>query len=141
MVPSCTLMPKRRPVKETITEAVLAEINTPQIYHEIPLEQVVFKWWFSGRQEGLRLTDEGMIAFQDANIEFYDHDFKQEGKSYYAFLAELSRKLKCPYYLGIKKLDDGRKSAYIRLYDSKIAMMVKLYGTIQEYLESVKERR
>lgn len=134
-------MSNPKSIKQQITEAILAEIRQPSIYHELPIDQVVFKLWFTGRQEGLRLTDEGVVAFELANIEYYDHDFKQQGKSYYVVLAELTRKLKCPYYLGVKKLDNGSKSAYIRLYDSKTSMLVKLYGTIQEYLDSVKERR
>jgi|LakMenEpi03Aug12_release.lakeMendotaPanAssembly.Ray.scaffolds.fasta_scaffold01334_56 hypothetical protein len=134
-------MSNPKSIKQQITEAILSEIHHPSIYHELPIDQVIFKLWFTGRQEGLRLTDEGVVAFELANIEYYDHDFRQDKKSYYIVLAELTRKLKCPYYLGVKKLDNGNKSAYIRLYDSKTSMLVKLYGTIHEYLDSVKERR
>ena len=126
--------------KQKITEAVLAEIpKTHRIYHELPIEQVIFKWWFTGRQEGLRLTDVGVTAFGLANIEFYDHDFSQDGQSYHSFILALNKKIKCPYYLGVKKVPE--KSFYIRVYDSKIAMMMKLYGNLQEYLESIKERK
>ena len=36
---------------------------------------------------------------------------------------------------------DKKNKPYIRLYDSKVAMMVSLYGNINEYLESVKVRK
>lgn len=127
--------------KHRITEAVLAEIpKSHRIYHEMPVEQVIFKWWFTGRQEGLRLTEEGVTAFQLADIEFYDHEFKQDGQSYHNFILALNKKIKCPYYIGASK-KGSEKFFYIRLYDSKIAMMIKLYGTLQEYLDSVKEKK
>lgn len=130
-------MSKLVSIKQKITEAVLAEIpKSHRIYHELPLEDVIFKWWFTGRQDGLRLTDEGVIAFQLAEIEFYDYNFVQDGKSYHSFILELNKKIKCPYYLGANKKDKS-KSLYIRLYDSKIAMMIGLYGTLKEYLESI----
>ena len=84
-------MSNRKSKKQLITEAVLAEIpKSHRIYHELPIEDVMFKWWFTGRQDGLRLTDEGVTAFELADIEFYDHEFKQEGKSYHNFILERS---------------------------------------------------
>jgi hypothetical protein len=131
-------MTNRKTVKQQITEAVLAEIpKSHRIYHQLPIDDVMFKWWFTGRQEGLRLTDEGVTAFQLADIEFYDYEFKQDGQSYHSFILELNKKIKCPYYLGVNKIDKV-KSVYIRLYDSKIAMLIGLYGNIREYLESIK---
>ena len=128
--------------KQLITEAILKELSDD----ELDIDKVLFDWWFTGRQEGLRLTDAGMKALQKAQIEYYDHEFKQDAKSiidshsYYSFISTLSKKIKCPYYLGVNKIEN-KKTFYIRLYDSKIAMMVKLYGNLQEYLESIKEKR
>jgi hypothetical protein len=134
-------MSNLKTVKQKITEAILAEIpKSHRIYHELPIEDVMFKWWFTGRQDGLRLTDEGVTAFQLADIAFYDYDFKQDGQSYHSFVLELSKKIQCPYYLGVNKKDKS-KSFYIRIYDSKIAMMLGLYGNLKEYLESVRIRK
>lgn len=131
-------MTSHKSLKHKITEAVLAEIpKSHRIYHELPLEEVIFKWWFTGRQDGLRLTDEGLTAFQLADIEFYDYEFKQDGQSYHSFILELNKKIKCPYYIGVNKKDKG-KTLYIRLYDSKVAMMLGLYGNLREYLHSIK---
>jgi len=131
-------MNKRKSVKQLITEAVLAEIpKSHRLYHELPIEDVIFKWYFTGRQDGLRLTDAGLTAFQLADIAFYDYEFKQDGESYHKFVLDLNKKIKCPYYLGVNKKDSS-KSLYIRLYDSKVAMMLGLYGNLQEYLKSVK---
>ena len=134
-------MSKHKCVKQIITEAVLAEIpKSHRIYHELPIDSVMFKWWFTGRQEGLRLTDEGVTAFQLADIAFYDYEFKQDGKSYHSFIIELNKKIKCPYYIGVNK-QDKTKSFYLRVYDSKIAMMLGLYGNLQEYLTSIKVKQ
>ena len=134
-------MSKHKSVKQIITEAVLAEIpKSHRIYHELPIDSVMFKWWFTGRQEGLRLTDEGVTAFQLADIAFYDYEFKQDGKSYHSFIIELNKKIKCPYYIGVNK-QDKTKSFYLRVYDSKIAMMLGLYGNLQEYLTSIKVKQ
>jgi hypothetical protein len=131
-------MTSRKSIKHKITEAVLAEIpKSHRIYHELPIEDVIFKWWQTGRQEGLRLTDEGLLAFQLAEIEFYDYEFKQDGQSYHSFILDLNKKIKCPYYIGVNKKDKN-KTFYIRLYDSKIAMMLGLYGNLREYLQSIK---
>lgn len=131
-------MTKRKSTKQLITEAVLAEIpKSHRIYHSLPIDDVIFKWWQTGRQEGLRLTDEGVTAFQLANIEFYDYEFSQDGQSYHNFILDLNKKIKCPYYLGANK-KGSNKLFYIRLYDSKIAMMLNLYGNLKEYLNSVK---
>ena len=87
-------MTVRKTVKQKITEAILAEIpKSHRIYHELPIDDVIFKWWFTGRQDGLRLTDEGVTAFELADIEFYDHEFKQEGQSYHNFVLELNKKI------------------------------------------------
>lgn len=134
-------MSNLKSLKHKITETVLAEIpKSHRIYHELPIEDVIFKWWFTGRQDGLRLTDEGLTAFQLADITFYDYDFVQDGQSYHSFILELNKKIQCPYYLGVNKKDKS-KSFYIRLYDSRVAMMLGLYGNLKEYLQSIKVRQ
>lgn len=129
-------MTKRKSTKQLITEAILKEI--PSI--GLSVEKAIFSWWFTGRQEGLRLTDEGVQAFQLADVAFYDFSFRQEGQSYYSFIANLNKKIKCPYYIGVNKIGNN-KSFYIRVYDSKIAMMLNLYGDLNEYLDSIKVTR
>lgn len=125
--------------KEKITEAVLQEIPEPHssLYRELPISRIIFLWWYTGRQNGLRLTDDGVTAFELAHIEFYDINFQVKNISYATFLLELNKKIKCPYYIGVNK-NDKAKVFYIRLYDSKIALMLNLYGDLQEYLGSIK---
>ena len=131
-------MPERKSHKRFITEAVLA-----QLYNgDYKFDDVVFKWWMTGRGDGLRLTDLGDTTFRLAGIEFYDCPAgKIQPGSWYSFLIELNKKIKCPYYLNVNKFENKKAEPYIRLYDSKVAMMMTLYGDIESYLESIKVRK
>jgi hypothetical protein len=126
-------------LKETITEVVLAQL--PESLHNeknTTVDKLLFRWWMTGRQDGLRLTDIGDLAFRTADIEYYQYELKlQPETQYHAYILELNKKIKCPYYMGVNK--DGKKAfPYIRFYDSKIAMMISLYGNVNEYLDSIK---
>jgi hypothetical protein len=135
-------MSKRKTLKETITEVVLAQLPDSLIQEKnSSVDKLLFKWWMTGRQDGLRLTDVGDLAFRTAEIEFYQYELKiQPETQYHAYILELNKKIKCPYYMGLNK--DGKKSfPYIRFYDSKIAMMVSLYGNVNEYLDSIKVKK
>lgn len=132
-------MPKRKTLKQTITEAVLAEL--PEIQE--PIDKILFHWWYSANSgDSLRLTDMGDMNFRLAEIEYYQCPLKTNKKQgYYAFITDLSNKINCPYYLGVNKVEGQKSEPYIRLYDSKIAMMMTLYGDIHSYLDSIKVRK
>lgn len=131
----------KKSLKEIITEAVQTQLPSTALDRTATPDSILTKWWASGRQEGLRLTEWGDMNFRLAEIEFYQTDFKlREGTSHHAYLLELNKKIKCPYYLGVNK-ENKNKQTYIRFYDSKIAMMVNLYGSLNDYLDSIKVRR
>jgi hypothetical protein len=123
--------------KRIITEAVLAEI--PRL--DKPIDKIMFEWWMTGNTgNSLRLTDIGDSYFRLAKIEFYECPIKPvQRDTYYSFIADLSKKIKCPYYMGVNKKEE-KSQPYIRLYDSKIAMMLTLYGDLESYLDSIKVR-
>lgn len=135
-------MNKRKTLKETITEVVLAQLPDSLIQEKnSSVDKLLFKWWMTGRQDSLRLTDVGDLAFRTAEIEFYQYELKiQPETQYHAYILELNKKIKCPYFMGVNK--EGKKSfPYIRFYDSKIAMMISLYGNVNEYLNSIKVKK
>ena len=134
-------MTDRKSLKQIITEAVLAELPDN---HSIDstADALMVRIWASGRQDGLRLTEYGDFIFRMAEIEYYQCDFKlRDGMSDHAYLLEINKKIKCPYYLGVNKIEGKKKQPYMRLYDSKIAMMIELYGDILTYLDSIKVKR
>ena len=130
-------MSDRRKVKYTITRAVMDQLPS----NNIPIETVISDWWFTKSGDSLRLTPQGDLMFRQAEIEYFDLPVKIKLNFWYKFLTECNKKIKCPYYFGVNKNELKEKEAYIRLYDSKIAMMVQLYGDIHSYLESVKARK
>lgn len=134
-------MSERKSHKLIITEAVLAELpNSQQV--DSTADGLMMRIWMSGRQDGLRLTEYGDFIFRMAEIEYYQSVFKlREGTSEHAYVMEINKKIKCPFYLGVNKIEGKKKQPYIRLYDSKIAMMIELYGDIVSYLDSVKVRK
>lgn len=135
-------MSDRKSLKQIITEAVAKELpDELREERESTVDSLLFKWWQTGRGEGLRLTDYGDLAFRMAEIEFYQYELTSKPiNSYHQWVMELNKKIKCPYFMGVNK--DGKKSKpFIRFYDSKIAMMVSLYGNVNEYLDSIKVRK
>lgn len=129
-------------LKTLITEAVLKQMPNGE-YAQWTTEDALKRWWVTGpTSEVLRLTEIGDMAFRIAEIEFYKYDFMPKiENSYYNYMTTLGKKIKCPYYLGVNKVEGEKKQPYIKLYDSKIAMMVSLYGDLDSYLKSVKVRK
>ena len=134
-------MSERKSHKLIITEAVLAELPENKSI-DSTADNLMMRIWISGRQDGLRLTEYGDFIFRMAEIEYYQSDFKlRQGTSEHAYVMEINKKIKCPFYLGVNKIEGKKKQPYIRLYDSKIAMMIELYGDIVSYLDSIKVRK
>ncbi|NBO35936.1 hypothetical protein EBU91_00090 [bacterium] len=130
-----------RKKKEKITEIVLSNLKHIDTYANITVDKVLLRWWMTGRvSSGMRLTDEGKTCFEIAEIAHYDFDFNYKNKSPQDLILELNRKITCPYYIGVNT-ENKVKTAYLRLYDHKIAMMLSLYGNILEYLNSIKEKK
>jgi hypothetical protein len=127
--------------KRQITEAILEEMrddpDNPWKNHTV--DKVLFFWWMTGRSgSGLRLTEIGHTAFTIAKIEYYEFKLEIEKdrdlvKDWDQYVKQLNKKIRCPYYIGIQ-----RRLPFIRIYDHKVAVMMTLYGNLQEYLESVR---
>jgi len=136
--------------KQEITEAVLKELP-PGPWQKLSVDKLVFQWWQTGRGgQGLRLSNLGYLAFREAKIAGWDFEIKIKPKSPkkkigtvirntvaadQQFITELTKKVKCPYYIGINKSENPPK-AFIKIYDHKTAMMITLYGSLMDYLEA-----
>jgi hypothetical protein len=124
--------------KLKITEIVLKQIPEQVNYNlggRLTPHDFLLKWWYTGRGDSFRLTPLGEQAFLLAEIEYYEYPLPSYDPTP-AFKLELSKKIKCPYYLDIVNKPSHKPK--IRLYDSRIAVMVSLYGSFKDYLESVK---
>jgi len=130
--------------KKEITEAILKAIPDGMVTN-VTLDQAVFKMWLTGRGgQGLRLSDDGLQMFNLTKIEYYDFELGLNLKTMHrrriiapeAFVQEIIKKIQCPYYLGVHKIRGEKGEPFIRVYDHKTAMMITMYGTLREYLDS-----
>jgi hypothetical protein len=126
--------------KEIVTEAVVNQLPTG---FEISKDEAMKTWWFTGSSSDvLRLSPAGDTAFRIAQIEFYQYDFTPKAvDTYHGYMSDLGKKMRCPYYISVNKVEGKKNKPYIRLYDSKIAMMLSLYGDLDSYLKSVRISR
>ena len=96
------------------------------------------RYWFTGRStKNLRLTDEGKNAFDKLDLEFFEFHLNTTTDRFNYHVINIGKKLKTPFWIGFR--NRYYKSAYIRIYDSKVAMLINLYGTFDEYLTSIKK--
>lgn len=121
--------------RTTITKKILAIIN-PE-YTEADLHQAMVTWWQNIRSTGgFGLTYAGSQAFEKAELEFQEFDNGASGYiSNMAFSLLLDSKMVTPYYF----YSDQRLKK-VKIYDSRIAMLVTLHDTIGHYLNTVEER-
>lgn len=126
--------------KESITRIVYEQLPNDNPFKEHNQQQLQFLWWTTGRSSpSLRLSEEGKTAFDLAGIVYYDYPLilsKEQKETFNnrKFALELSKKINCPYYVGLKT--QNKNSAYIRVYDGKVAVLISLYGNIWDYLQS-----
>ena len=122
--------------KDLITSVIYNNLPESSTSKSLSLAKCQSVWWATRRTtDCLRLSDEGEQAFFNAEIEFYEFPLtKMDKQTYPQFIRKVSKVLDCPYYIGFK--NKQYKSAYIKVYDSKVAMMITLYGNFKDYLES-----
>jgi hypothetical protein len=145
----------KKSVKYLLTETINSLLPSDK-KSLIPTEKLIFKWFVTGRMgNGLRLTPEGMEMFDAAGIDHFEYPFFKEGKSaidyenfnIHEFTLKVGKLITCPFYLGVKHMRpgdliyNGDKIAYIKLYNSKLAMMISLYGAnLYDYIKAVGEK-
>lgn len=123
--------------KATIVRAVLAQWeNQGYAQHVIDTYDLYsFGWWTNVRKSGgLGLTYNGYMGFELAKLESYDFEvnIKKLGIVRSAlYAAHLNRNLKCPHYL----YKNENSQMMVKIYDSRIAMMIGLYGSLEIFLE------
>jgi|TARA_R110000744_G_scaffold66417_4_gene135825 hypothetical protein len=135
--------------KQEITQAILDSVppGIGPIPRGMPIGDAIFKMWLTGRGgQGLRLSDDGLLLFELAKLEYYDFELGLNPKTMHqrrviapeAFVQEIIKKIQCPYYLGVHKIRGKKGDPFIRVYDHKTAMMITLHGNLREYLDSQK---
>ena len=123
-------------VKLAITKAVLEQLPDISQYN---LEHALGIWWYRPSGRGLRLTVLGDHCFQLADIEFFvfSVDTALQLTSWSRFVLDLTNKITCPYFIS----SDSIRKPFIRIYDSKVAMMINLYGDLNDYINQTSSKR
>jgi hypothetical protein len=123
--------------KRRITQRVLQEVDPDHTPEQ--LERAMDTWWRNIRENGgLCLTDAGLQVFVNAGFESYSFDMARRDdksswmQSSWIFTVGLDRKMPCPYYLHLNKRE--RK---ITVFDSRVASILTLYGSVFEYLKAL----
>jgi len=123
--------------KEKLTKTVFDNIPvTVNPWLDKSVDRLVSDWWMTKRSSNCyRLSDSGKLAFELAEIQGYSFPLLLTHRDQYTYLFKrgmLSKKINCPYFIGLK--NTRIESAYIIVYDSRVAMMITLYGSILDFL-------
>lgn len=116
--------------RNIITKKILSLLNPN--YSEIDFSHAKSNWWRNIRDSGgLGLTELGNAKFTEAEIEFWDFNLPSDfGMNLTKFNFLLDRKMPCPYILLF-----SRKQSIIRIYDSRVAVTISLWGGIDKLLD------
>ncbi len=103
------------------------------IRETISLNDVQNTWWHDARPDGgWRLSWSGFVDITDVlGVESWNFDFKPQGIQPW-MLLKLKKHLSVPYYIV-----DNRKHTQLTLLDSKLAVMVNLYGELEKWIKSL----
>jgi len=116
--------------KVTLTPLLIEELGLSK---EWTVLEAYKKWWYPDVSDtNYRLTAAGMQALKLANS--YEFDFKFRHTP--AELKMLSN-LETIYFLDAWQ---GRSIIRIHIFSEKVAVMIKLYGSFQKYLENIQPK-
>jgi len=101
---------------------------------KISVDTAMRTWWFNLRKNGgMRLTGVGYVALvKNLNLEHYEYNIDDPMLFNQHTILSLDRKMQMPYYVhAIKGIPKK-----IVFFGSKEAVMVNLYGNLQQFLDN-----
>ena len=117
--------------KKKLTEELIALLPDEQ---RISVASAMPAWWFNIRRDGgMRLTGLGYQTFvDDLELEHYSYSIDNPMLFNQTTILKLDRKMQMPYYISATK---GIPKKII-FFGSKEAVMVNLYGNLQQFLDN-----
>ena len=117
--------------KRLLTEELIGLLPDEQ---RISVESAVPAWWFNLRRNGgMRLTGLGYQVFtEDLELEHYSYAIDNPLLFNQQTILKLDRKMQMPYYISAVKGVPKK----IVFFGSKEAVMVNLYGNLQQFLDN-----
>jgi len=125
--------------KKLITEIVIKELPDDHPDKSISVEKLFMKYWVTGRSSNiLRLSKQGYEAFLAAGLQEYSYKIntnllskKLNNINVHNLTLKMGKLFKCPWYFS----KPNSSFISVSLFDSKVAMFINLYGSIENYLE------
>jgi hypothetical protein len=119
--------------KRLLTEELIGLLPDEQ---RISTESAMPAWWFNLRRNGgMRLTALGYRVFtDDLELEHYSFPIDNPLLFNQQTILKLDRKMQMPYYISAVKGIPKK----IVFFGSKEAVMVNLYGNLQQFLDNYK---
>ena len=117
--------------KQALTKTLVDQID-PAV--GIAVADAVKTWWVNPRNRGgMRLTGIGYRTFtEDLDLEHYAYPIDDLLLFNQRTILKLDRKMQMPYYIDVVKKIPKR----IVFFGSKEAVMVNLYGNLQQFLDN-----
>lgn len=117
--------------KQRLTAELVSRLSEDK---KISLEQALRTWWFNIRKTGgMRLTTLGHTAFvRDLELEHYEYRIDDPLLFNQQTILDLDRKMQMPYFISATKGIPKK----IVLFGSKEAVMINLYGNLQQFLDN-----
>ena len=117
--------------KHRLTEELISLLPDEQ---RISVESAIPAWWFNLRRNGgMRLTGLGYQVFVD-NLDLQHYAFPIDNPMLFnqKTMLTLDRKMQMPYYISAVK----GVPKQIVFFGSKEAVMINLYGNLQQFLDN-----
>jgi hypothetical protein len=117
--------------KRKLTKELIALLPDEQC---VSLESAIPSWWFNIRRNGgMRLTSTGYQTLaEDLDLEHYSYSINDPHSFNKQLILKLDRKMQMPYYIDAVKGMPKR----IIFFGSKEAVMVNLYGNLEQFLDN-----
>ena len=117
--------------KRKLTEELVTLLPEDQ---QISVAAALHLWWFNIRRKGgMRLTALGHQAFVEyLDLEHYSYPIDNPLLITQQVILKLDRKMQMPYYIQATKGIPKR----IIFFGSKEAVIVNLYGNLQQFLDN-----
>jgi hypothetical protein len=117
--------------KRRLTQELIALLPTEE---KISVDSAIPSWWFNLRKNGgMRLTATGYDIFvKKLELEHYSYPIDNPMLFNQQTILDLDRKMQMPYYIHAAKGVPKK----IVFFGSREAVMVNLYGNLQQFLDN-----
>ena len=117
--------------KRRLTQELIALLPNEQ---RISVDSAMPAWWFNLRRNGgMRLTSTGYDTFvQKLELDHYSYPIDNPMLFNQQTILDLDRKMQMPYYIQATKGVPKK----IVFFGSREAVMVNLYGNLQQFLDN-----